>query len=82
MYIMLFKLQWNISRDVYYKTKDTHQYLNFKSRGSTRTKRNIILRRIWTILSEDITKEQKMRIHLNIYNTYVPKNPNNSYIPS
>lgn len=77
MYIMLFKFQWNISTDVYYKAKDTHQYLNFKSRDFTRTKRNITYRRIWTILSKDTTKEQNMR-ELIIY--MCQNNPNNSYI--
>lgn len=77
MYIMLFKFQWNISTDVYYKAKDTHQYLNFKSRDFTRTKRNITYRRIWTILSEDTTKEQNMREFI-IY--MCQNNPNNSYI--
>nr|XP_034325343.1 uncharacterized protein LOC117689218 [Crassostrea gigas] len=67
--IMVLKNQSKISTDVYYKTTDTHQYLNFKSCHPTHTKRNIpynLSRRICTIVSEEKTKDQRL-MELKMY---------------
>lgn len=66
---LVLKNQSKISTDVYYKTTDTHQYLNFKSCHPTHIKRNIpynLSRRICAIVSEEKTKDRRL-MELKMY---------------
>ena len=61
--IKVIKQGTKILTDIFYKTTDTHQYLNFKSCHPAHTKRNIpynLARRICTIVTDENTKNQRL----------------------
>ena len=69
--IKVVKNEINILTDIFYKTTDTHQYLNFKSCHPTHTKRNIpynLARRICTIVKDEDTKDQRLAELKNFLN--------------
>ena len=69
--IKVVKNEINILTDIFYKTTDTHQYLNFKSCHPTHTKRNIpynVTKRICTIVKDEDTKDQRLAELKNFLN--------------
>jgi hypothetical protein len=61
--VSVIKKEEKIITDVFYKRTDTHQYLHFSSSHPRHTKRAIpynLARRICTIVSEDLTREQRL----------------------
>jgi hypothetical protein len=67
--VSVIKKEEKIITDVFYKRTDTHQYLHFSSSHPRHTKRAIpynLARRIYTIVSEDLTREQRLE-ELKIY---------------
>ena len=61
--ILLVKENNELHTDIYYKTTDTHQYLDFKSRHSKHTKYNIpycLARRICAIVSRKDARQQRL----------------------
>jgi len=60
--ILIIKQGTNISSDIYFKPTDTNQYLNYRSWHPQHTKNSVpyFARRIWTIVSDPITKEQRL----------------------
>ncbi|OOY45291.1 hypothetical protein, partial [Solemya velum gill symbiont] len=58
-----------LTTDVFYKSTDTHQYLDFRSSHPSHTKRNIpycLARRICTIVSDQETRDERL-VELNIF---------------
>ena len=67
--VSVIKREESIITDIFYKCTDTHQYLHFSSSHPRHTKRAIpynLARRICTIVSEDLTREQRLE-ELKIY---------------
>ncbi|XP_060085696.1 uncharacterized protein LOC132565106 [Ylistrum balloti] len=61
--ILLFKDNEELCTDIYYKSTDTHQYLNFLSSHLRHTRENIpfcLARRICTIIEKDALRRQRL----------------------
>ena len=62
--ILVLKQGECINTDIYYKPTDTHQYLDFGSCHPRHIKRSIpynLARRIYTIVSDECTREQRLQ---------------------
>lgn len=61
--ILVKKTEGRIITDIYYKSTDTHQYLDFRSSHPSHTKRNIpfcLARRVCTIVADETLRDRRL----------------------